>query len=55
MAGYLELLNGQQQHNIRARLAENDLTVEEQVHCLIDMATDPALLGILFYGFQPWI
>lgn len=55
MAGYLALLNGHQQHNIRARLSENGLTVEEQVQCLIDMATDPALLGIQFHGFQPWI
>ncbi|XP_037038023.1 DNA-dependent protein kinase catalytic subunit-like isoform X2 [Bradysia coprophila] len=55
MEGYLKFLNGHQQHNIRARLPETDLTVEEQVQCLIDMATDPALLGILFFGFQPWI
>ncbi|KAG4079582.1 hypothetical protein HA402_014371 [Bradysia odoriphaga] len=55
MEGYLNFLNGHQQHNIRARLPETGLTVEEQVQCLIDMATDPALLGIIFFGFQPWI
>lgn len=55
MAGYLDLLNGHQQHNVRARLSEDGLTVEEQVQCLTDMATDPALLGIQYYGFQPWI
>lgn len=55
MTGYLNLLNGHQQHNIRARFPENGLTVEEQVQCLIDMAIDPALLGVQFHGFQPWI
>ncbi|KAG4073019.1 hypothetical protein HA402_009438 [Bradysia odoriphaga] len=55
MNGYLNLLKGVGQANIRARLPEAGLTVEQQVQCLIDMATDPALLGITFSGFNPWI
>ncbi|KAG4076213.1 hypothetical protein HA402_014762 [Bradysia odoriphaga] len=55
MNGYMNLLKGVEQANIRARLPETGLTVEQQVQCLIDMATDPALLGITFTGFDPWI
>ncbi|KAG4070139.1 hypothetical protein HA402_013382 [Bradysia odoriphaga] len=55
MDGYMNLLKGVRQANIRARLPETGLTVEQQVQCLIDMATDPALLGIQFTGFDPWI
>ena len=54
-AGYLKLLNGHPQHNIRARLDDDGLSVEAQVQCLIDLATDPALLGISATGFEPWI
>ncbi|KAJ6648931.1 DNA-dependent protein kinase catalytic subunit [Pseudolycoriella hygida] len=55
MAAYMDLLKGHPQHNIRTRFPRKDLSVEEQVQCLIDLAADPALLGIQFYGFQPWI
>lgn len=55
LAGYLKLLAGENQHNVRSRLADEGLTAEEQVQCLLDMATDPALLGISWTGMQPWI
>lgn len=55
LAGYLRLVAGETQHNVRTRLAEDGLTAEEQVQCLLDMATDPALLGISWTGMQPWI
>ena len=46
---------GSKQHNIRSRLANENLTVEEQINCLNDMATDPYILGISFSGFESWI
>lgn len=52
---YLELLSGVPQFNVRARLADNNLTIEQQVEVLIDMATDPAILGVMFVGFQPFM
>lgn len=55
LAAYLCLLAGESQHNVRARYPADGLTVEEQVQCLLDMATDPALLGISWTGMQPWI
>lgn len=55
LEAYLKLLAGEHQHNIRARLAAQGLTAEQQVQCLLDMATDPALLGISWTGMQPWI
>ncbi|XP_035206878.1 DNA-dependent protein kinase catalytic subunit-like [Stegodyphus dumicola] len=46
---------GDSKHNIRARLGERDLTVEEQVDCLIDQATDPHVLCSLYLGWKPWM
>ncbi|XP_055377945.1 DNA-dependent protein kinase catalytic subunit-like [Condylostylus longicornis] len=53
--GYKKLLEGNYQFNIRSRLPEKDLTVEDQVKCLIDMATDPAILGCSYVGWHPWL
>lgn len=55
LASYLNLLAGDKQHNVRARLTDDGLTAEEQVQCLLDMATDPALLGMSWTGMQNWI
>lgn len=52
---YIILLKGNEQFNIRAQLSESNLSVEEQVNILIDLSTDYALLGITYYGFQPFI
>lgn len=30
------------------------LSIVEQVQCLIDIATDKHLLGILYVGYTPW-
>lgn len=46
---------GTKEHNIRARLAEKGLSVDEQVDCLIDQATDANLLGRTYVGWEPWI
>ncbi|KAL5017908.1 hypothetical protein ScPMuIL_003630 [Solemya velum] len=41
--------------NVRARLPETALTVEEQVSALIDQATDPNILGRVWIGWEPWV
>ncbi|XP_036452457.1 DNA-dependent protein kinase catalytic subunit isoform X2 [Colossoma macropomum] len=53
--GMLAVARGSEEHNIRARLGEKDLSVEDQVDCLIDQATDPNLLGRVWIGWEPWI
>lgn len=53
--GYLRLLRGDEQSNIRARLPDENLNIGEQIQCLIDLASDPAILGVTYGGFQPWI
>ncbi|KAG7524628.1 DNA-dependent protein kinase catalytic subunit [Solea senegalensis] len=45
---------GTQEHNIRAKLPAADLSVEKQVDCLIDQATDPNVLGRVWAGWEPW-
>lgn len=40
--------------NNRSNLNQRDLSVEEQVNCLIEQATDTNLLGRMYPGWQPW-
>lgn len=51
---YIEMLKGLPAFNCRAR-ANDDLSPEEQVRCLIDLATDRYILGNMFKGWKPWI
>lgn len=55
LSKYVGLLAGDQQLNVRARLPNGNLSIEDQVSVLIDMATDPALLGVSFVGFAPFV
>lgn len=54
MDAYSAILQGAR-NCVRANLPTGGLSVEEQVQCLIDLATDPAVLGITFYGIFPWL
>lgn len=51
MNGYLKVL----MNNASANMNETDLSADDQVNCLIDLATDPSILGISFEGLTPWI
>ncbi|XP_051784693.1 DNA-dependent protein kinase catalytic subunit [Erpetoichthys calabaricus] len=51
----LAVTQGAQEFNIRAREAAHGLSVETQVECLIDQATDPNLLGRVWQGWEPWV
>ncbi|XP_039982420.1 DNA-dependent protein kinase catalytic subunit isoform X2 [Xiphias gladius] len=45
---------GTVEHNVRAKLPAAGLSVEKQVDCLLDQATDPNVLGRVWEGWQPW-
>uniref|UniRef100_A0A8C5WDN6 DNA-dependent protein kinase catalytic subunit n=1 Tax=Leptobrachium leishanense TaxID=445787 RepID=A0A8C5WDN6_9ANUR len=53
--GFLDVAQGDEKENIRARMTSNKLSEEEQVQCLIDQATDPNILGRVWKGWEPWI
>ena len=54
-AGMQRVALGTEEHNVRARLPALGLTVEQQVACLLDQATDPNLLGRVWGGWEPWV
>lgn len=51
-----QIVRGNPENNIRARICRSVCeTIQEQVDCLIDQATDPNLLGRIWVGWQPWL
>ena len=41
---------------LRQRLAKQGvLSVEQQVDCLVEQATDPNILGRTWIGWSPWL
>ncbi|CAL8293471.1 unnamed protein product [Lota lota] len=54
-AGMQRVVLGTEEHNVRARLPAQGLTVEQQVACLLDQATDPNLLGRVWGGWESWV
>lgn len=51
---YGDILRGDP-NSIRRKLPQTGLNVEQQVKCLIDLATDETVLGITFIGLFPWL
>ncbi|KAK1173766.1 DNA-dependent protein kinase catalytic subunit [Acipenser oxyrinchus oxyrinchus] len=51
----IAVAQGEKEHNVRAREAPRGLSVETQVECLIDQATDPNILGRVYVGWEPWV
>lgn len=51
---YMDLAEGGD-GSLRVMEKGDGLTVEEQVTCLIDMATDKALLASVYLGWEPWM
>ncbi|KAJ7526251.1 hypothetical protein O6H91_17G090200 [Diphasiastrum complanatum] len=50
------MVRGSLERNPRSRIVDKICkSVQEQVDCLIDQATDQNLLGRLWVGWQPWI
>ncbi|XP_067887902.1 DNA-dependent protein kinase catalytic subunit isoform X2 [Heterodontus francisci] len=54
-ASYVAVAMGDKDHNVRAREPEEGLSVERQVDCLIDQATDPNILGRVWVGWEAWM
>eukprot|EP01147_Barroeca_monosierra_P002859 gene2859-5695_t len=48
------IVQGDKENNARATMPEKQLSVEDQVRCLIDHASDPHILGITWAGWEPW-
>jgi len=46
---------GDPKHNLRAVTGKTCTSVHEQVSCLIDLATDPNVLGRMWIGWMSWI
>jgi DNA-dependent protein kinase catalytic subunit len=55
MKAYIKLVEGAPDYDLRARMNGDNLSVEDQVDCLIDHATDYNLLGRMFHGWAAWI
>ncbi|CAM6110405.1 unnamed protein product [Calypogeia fissa] len=50
------IVRGSSSRNVRARInGEKCQSIQEQVDCLIDQATDPNLLGRIWTGWQAWV
>ena len=50
-----KILMGDKKHSKRAQVGERCCSVEEQIACLIDHATDPNILGRTWQGWEPWV
>jgi len=46
---------GDRADNVRATLPSSGLTVDQQADCLVDLATDPNILGRFWAGWEPWM
>ncbi|KNC81333.1 hypothetical protein SARC_06333 [Sphaeroforma arctica JP610] len=56
LAHMVNAIEGDAAVNVRATLGSNTtLTIEQQVDCLIDIATDPNILGHTWEGWEPWM
>ncbi|CAG8447289.1 28742_t:CDS:10 [Dentiscutata erythropus] len=49
------IARGNREHNIRAYVPQKCDSIKEQVECLIDLATDPVVLGIMWIGWMGWL
>ena len=49
------ILTGDKKHSKRAQVGKRCSSVEEQIACLIDHATDPNILGRTYVGWEPWV
>ena len=52
---YEKVLLGDKKDDIRARLPQDGLTVEQQVASLLNQATDPNILGRVWVGWESWM
>eukprot|EP00043_Microstomoeca_roanoka_P020233 m.242128 g.242128 ORF g.242128 m.242128 type:complete len:4198 (+) comp17134_c0_seq1:181-12774(+) len=48
------IITGDAASNFRAQQPAHGLSVEDQIRCLLDQATDPCILGVTWAGWEPW-
>eukprot|EP01105_Mastigella_eilhardi_P003802 TRINITY_DN1496_c0_g1_i7.p1 TRINITY_DN1496_c0_g1~~TRINITY_DN1496_c0_g1_i7.p1 ORF type:complete len:3703 (-),score=882.72 TRINITY_DN1496_c0_g1_i7:1157-12265(-) len=49
------IVKGNPLFNARARIGGRCASVQEQIDCLVDQATDPNILGRTWVGWSPWM
>ncbi|XP_066592485.1 DNA-dependent protein kinase catalytic subunit-like [Prorops nasuta] len=53
---YSKIITGEDESTkLRFKMRDTNLSVEEQVECLLDETTDLNLLGRMYVGWRPWI
>ena len=50
-----EIVRGSKKENFRAQIGEKCASVSEQVEALVDLASDPNVLGRMYGGWASWI
>lgn len=51
----MSLTKGDPERDIRARVGENCKDAREQIKCLINLASDTSLLGVMYGGWTSFI
>lgn len=51
---FAALALGDPDHNYRATIHQDCQSIRDQVKCLVDIATDPAILGRTWVGWMPY-
>jgi DNA-dependent protein kinase catalytic subunit len=51
----IRVVRGDAKENARAQAKDKCVSVKEQVDCLVDQATDPAILGRAWVGWGPFL
>jgi DNA-dependent protein kinase catalytic subunit len=51
----IRIARGDATENVRAKAKDKCVSVKEQVDCLVDQATDPAILGRAWVGWGPFL
>lgn len=54
-AAYIKLVKGDKEIDKRAVFENDNLSVENQIECLLDHATDYNLLGRMYGGWKSWV
>ncbi|XP_072042849.1 DNA-dependent protein kinase catalytic subunit-like [Amphiura filiformis] len=52
---FQEVVKGDVRKSVRASKPDTGLSVEQQVDCLIEQATDPNILGRVYLGWEAWM
>ncbi|KAJ8918257.1 hypothetical protein NQ315_014127 [Exocentrus adspersus] len=52
---YVKLVRGVPEFDKRTKFTSDNLSVEDQIDCLLDHATDYNLLGRMWIGWMPWV